>query len=1122
MAVLLLLALALAAWWRAQPDVPSTDAPATASAPTPEAAAPATADVGAASAGRSDVALDPTAPVFTVRGRVLGDRRASLAGAEVVAREGSAGDRGGFLTMMSTAANGRRPDANPFLADGAVLARAKVAADGTFTLQTQRPHLRLGLEHDLYGLALPEIVHVSSDARTIDVVLAPFLGGCVRGRLFGPDPARIRGIRLSTRPDPMGVIRDPQLFLGAIARAVTPAVEPAADGAFVFRAIAAGNPFTLLATGDTAAGRASQPALEPGEVRDVALPITASVDLAVRVVDAAGTPIADARVSATADDEGGADAMTRELAAVRAKTAADGTATLRGLAPGAVRVRAAAPGHLPATAAAIVPDERRVELTLPRGASVRGVVVGPAAQPLAGARVGSMPAMEVPMLGDMAAQIGLDVLATATEGGVVTDAEGRFELSGLEDGSHNVVAALPGYAPGVARKVQPGDDAVRIELQPALSIAARVVAAEDGTPLSTFTLELRASMFALLERPVRTETFAGTADGTAQLGDLPPGDFTLAASAEGRAEATVSVHLPAEAALELRLSRAASVRGRVQDANGVGIPGALVQRSRGGVRDNPLFAMLLSTAETVRCDDNGAFRLDGLSPGRLQLAASATGFAGGKSARLDLAAGATIDDVAIVLDHGGSIDGVLKTVRGEAPDEFTVLVQSEATQKTTTVTVAPDGRFRATDLDPGRYQVQAMHPAALRLMRGAEAVEPGRVFDIKSMIERVSESTVSQRCSVQAGQTTAVELDASDLGSGTRLSLRVTIGGQPLLDGIVEAMLVDDGRLRIGFLGDGEATFAALRPGRVRVQVRTGLSLAPVGAPQFVDVPIGIDRHRATIELPGGELGGRVLDPGGQPLSSVQVRLLRHGSGTEDDLFGTAITDDDGGFTFRGLQPDTYGLVAVDAMLQRSAAGAASRVDSIRIADGERRTGIELRAAPAVGVSVTAVDASGAPIAGAMLLAVDADGHPLGNFALAVTGQDGKAHLGGLPPGAVRIAGRASGYAPDVSTPIEAIAGQQVELTLRLPRGTRIVLDARAADGTPLAGASIAARRDRGPWIPALLLLENNGAGGRFELGRLQPGSWEFRVEHPATGSFLLSRAIGEGAAVTILATPPR
>ena len=91
-----------------------------------------------------------------------------------------------------------------------------------------------------------------------------------------------------------------------------------------------------------------------------------------------------------------------------------------------------------------------------------------------------------------------------------------------------------------------------------------------------------------------------------------------------------------------------------------------------------------------------------------------------------------------------------------------------------------------------------------------------------------------------------------------------------------------------------------------------------------------------------------------------------------------------------------------------------------------------------------------------------------------------------------------------------------------LQRGTRVVVDAIDSSGVPLLGANLTARCNGGTWFPAALLLEARSANGRMDLGRLESGDWEFRIDHPLTGPFTTARPVGGGATVTVLARAPR
>ncbi|MGE3171551.1 MAG: carboxypeptidase regulatory-like domain-containing protein [Planctomycetota bacterium] len=1079
---------------------------------------------------RTALDLDPDAPHCTVRGLVLADPRMPIAGVEVLAYRGRAGESADLMSLMTRAQGGRavRDDDVPFLATGDVLARAVVAADGTFELHTRERHLRLRLEHRFYGLGVPEVVHVPPTTDTAFAVLQPYLGGCLRGRVLGALADRARTVQLVPEPDPMAAARDPSAFMATVLAAATSEGVPIEDAQFEFRAVPVGVQLVLLATGDGVGARGAQLPMAPAELREVGLGLQETHSLTVEVVDEDGAPLADIAVRAHPDADRSPMGMHR--GARTARTDADGRALLTGLLAGGYDVRAGGAGFVRAEAHTETPTEQTVRLVLGRGGMVRGVVVDRDGAPVAGAKVAPIESMKIPLFGDVTDEIGLDLLGLATEDGVTTDAEGRFTITGIDgDAPFHVVGVAEGYAPGIARDVTAGADDVAVTLAPAATLALRVVADEDDTPLADYTVELSTRMFLVIDRPVRTLPVQDTFDGRAQLEGLAAGSFSMTVRADGRGRVTNSVTLVAGEHLdagEVRLPRGASVSGRVIDEQGRPIAGAAVQQSRGGMLDNPALALLQGAAQTVRTGADGAFTLPDLSPGRLVLAASARAFADGKSERLELQPAQQLAGVEIVLDHGGSVAGVLHTRADDRAEEFHLMVQNEVTQASTGCTPAADGSFRVDNLPPGRYQVQAMHPSATdAVMRGQRSggdLSPGREFDMGAMISKITENLVVQRCTVRAGEVAEVELDATELGAGLRVALQVTVGGEPLTGGIVEATLLADGRVRTGFLDDaGRTTLGALRPGTLRVQVRAGMTMAPVGRPQSIELPEGTDRHRATVALPGGQLSGRVVDrDSGEPLSAVLVRLLRDDEDTQG-MFGMAITDGDGAFTFRGLVPDTYGLVAADALVRRSADGAASRVDGIAVGDGEHREGIVLRAQPAAGARVRVTDADGAPLPGATVLAVDDEGRPLGNFAMGVSGPDGTAALGGLPGGRIRFVGRAAGHAPGASSAFTVLAGQSLDVPLRLERGTRVALETLGRDGLPLVGIDVRARCNGGPWFPAMVLIEAHTRGGRLELGRLAPGDWEFRIEHSATGAFSVRRAIPDGAAVTILATPP-
>lgn len=1135
-AVVLALLVALCAWalWfdrGAHVPNPTTGSPAAGQpahvTPAAATAADAPAPHDAAAADRTDAAPDRNAPTFTVRGFVLPDSSApDLTAVRVLAYRGDAQDTPGLMSA-ALAGSQARPQTPAFALRGDPLASAAVAADGGFELQTREPHLRLSLDHDFYLLPAPEIVHVPTTTRAADVVLAPMLGGLVRGRLLGERTADVERVRLVLEPDPMSVLRDSRAMLAAMLATTKPPATPQSDGTFEFRGVTPGARMVLTVDGGSASARSQEPPLAPGEVRDVILAVAAGAVLTAVVVDEAGAPIERATVAVRpAATSGGAGGLGNVVQTRRERTAADGRCTFAGLAPGSYAVDAqaahltAAEAHIELRAGETAPDLRFV---LREGGVVTGTVLGPDGTPVAGAHAAHQPSMDLPLIGDLASQLGPDVLEAIANDGVQTDADGRFRLTGLADeNAFLVVAAHPDHAVGIARDVHMGDTDVTVTLQPQGSVVGRVVHAGSDEPVREFTVSLLRTSFMVLQVPVRREQVTA-ADGAFRLTGVPLGSYSLQIEADAKSPLQQGIEVTGDGDLDvgtLSLPAAARVRGIVRNDLGEPIRGALVQKRRGAMADNPMLAMFQAAAARAYSNADGRFELEPVEPGHLQLIATAEGYASGRSERIEVEAGQVVDGVLIELGHGGAIRGRVVCGAGQQPDDFTLMAQHQVTQNTKGGDIAPDGSFAIDNLDPGGYQVQVM-PQRLMSELGGSDWKPGQGMQLGELMRKVTDNVVSQRCTVRSGETAEVTLDVRDLTVGARWLVRVEIGGKPLQSGVIEAVSLDDGTVRVAMLTEGEAAFGRMQPGRHRLQVRSGLSMTPVGEPQDVAYPAGADVHRSTLALPGGELRGRVVDARtGAPLASAIVRLLHDGRAESDDPVGACLTDAGGEFSFTGLADGSYSLIAAEPPLS-GASNAASRRSGIAVVAGTTAEPIELRARPAAGASVLVTGDDGRPLAGATVVCVDDQGRPLGALGVAATGADGKAWFGGMANGPARVVGRAPGHAPGASGVLQLVAEQAMEFTLTLSDGAPTRLSVVDGDGRRLRGATLTARLGDGPWLPTMLLVQGVAADGTFDLGRLGPGDWQFRASHPAIGSVTITRSIQGTAPVTIVVGGP-
>src|SRR5690606_20422283 len=144
-------------------------------------------------------------------------------------------------------------------------------------------------------------------------------------------------------------------------------------------------------------------------------------------------------------DTGGS--MVPQLSARRAVTASDGAVRIDGLQHGAATVEAMAKARTSARAEVMLEETDRageVQLQLRTGGIVTGKVLAPAGTPRAGANVARHPGGSLPIVGTPADQLGPGTLAAAARGGVSTQADGTFRLTGLDDdGEFLVVAAHP-------------------------------------------------------------------------------------------------------------------------------------------------------------------------------------------------------------------------------------------------------------------------------------------------------------------------------------------------------------------------------------------------------------------------------------------------------------------------------------------------------------------------------------------------------------------------------------------------------------------------------------------------------------------------------------------------------
>ena len=334
----------------------------------------------------------------------------------------------------------------------------------------------------------------------------------------------------------------------------------------------------LLALGVLAAGlcgrnRASDRAGQPHRIQDAGTALGQTI-VKGRVVDVNGSSLPGVHVGLRRTVEG-AHAVPASRSVDRSGEAITATLTDENgefslkvgpdVDPSSLDLVARAEGHA-TTAIPLAEAPDPIEITLDTTATLRGQLSAPANL-------------------EAAYQ---DALLTLAGSGVwpprvlTVDAHGGFEAAALPEGVYEMTARLGTLAGRTSQPIslEPGEDrTVSFSLRHGAEVAVAVTEAASQAPITGVNVSLMDD--ALSSRPVTART---DLSGHAQLRGLLPGKHRVSLELSGYVP-VIGAPLPSgRGPHRFRLQRAASVRGRVVDANGDPLAGARLQ-VRGTARD---------------------------------------------------------------------------------------------------------------------------------------------------------------------------------------------------------------------------------------------------------------------------------------------------------------------------------------------------------------------------------------------------------------------------------------------------------------------------------------------------------------------------------------------------------
>ncbi|MCK6446838.1 MAG: sigma-70 family RNA polymerase sigma factor [Planctomycetes bacterium] len=450
----------------------------------------------------------------------------------------------------------------------------------------------------------------------------------------------------------------------------------------------------------------------PGEPRSIEWLLPAASSLVGRVVDADGLPAGGATVWLFHGLHPIVDSGAPVDPAASVVSASDGSFEFAGLprefsvfaergdevTQAGLAAQLERPGHVDA-----------IELRLAPAWRARGRVVDLRGNPLGGAQL-SAANHDRRGRGRSAGHPGVSYRVLVRQR-TTSDADGSFAFERLAPAQHELTAALDPYVDGTLQLVAPGDD-LQFVLGSGRELAIWVIDAA-GAPLRDARVRVLGTA-----RDPRVEA-AVDGSGHAYFSTDGEEGFFVRAVAPGFAVRFEGPFTAAGAVRErvTRLERAAPIRGRVLDAEGQAVPGAVVEARMPSERVEHLRELWAPKLDEtlivarVTTDASGEFVLDGTDGREYELAAYPPGAtsaralarANGGASGVELAFGARSSDTLTFVGR------VFDSEFGAAIDSFRVVAQRAGEQGERAVAAqtftSSDGTFELFAGRPGPWWI---------------------------------------------------------------------------------------------------------------------------------------------------------------------------------------------------------------------------------------------------------------------------------------------------------------------------------------------------------------------------------------------------------------------------------
>jgi len=727
-----------------------------------------------------------------------------------------------------------------------------------------------------------------------------------------------------------------------------------------------------------------------------------------------------------------------------AVSSATGEFEITGLNSGPFVVFAIHPDYATVKQIPVTPESSPLELIMQTGATLRGTVRDGDMRPIANAGIA------------VARSVSTGELQESGDG--VTDAEGNFEIANVLAGGHSLMVKV--IANGFATRVydleplKPHDSRWEpFVLERGDTLRVRVVS-PDKTPIASAVVEAYG---------LRDRSFVGGAqtrqDGLATISGVGAGlNYRVMADADGYVLGTLPQVTPTGVA-ELVLQPAVTLKGRLVNESGAGVPGQVMLR-RENDRD-----LIMENAQVI-ANENGEFMIPELTPGVITLLAQSPDLAPSSTPPIGLVVG--MEPVTVVLAAGERWVGRIVDAKGKAIPQASV---SLAENSRASGRVRGDlGTPSTTDAN-GAFRFDRVPVETTRLIVRVDGMAP-RIVEVAQHTKAAGERNLGTLSIDDGGD--AVGIVRNSKGSPTAGAV-VSFSGNVTISGAAPTAVTDS---------EGRFEIRGIAAGTYGVDVVDPAECQRAGALRRTSTEVVIEPRKTTqIQIDGSTFGrvrGRVFYAGAAPSQTFEVMLFSLGEVRRE--CGSAQTSFDGAYVLD--VPETGRYLLELRSLEGTAVRAAYEIHLT--AREETQLDLEVGRA-AIRGTVTSPDTH-KPVAGARVYVRDTTGRRC----VVMAGPDGQYTMLGLNCDRVSISAHAPGFAPAQPKELELLPSGFTECDIEMLAQSTILVRALDPSKRPVSGVRVVV------WDEEMNIVEERFTDGQGEayVGSLGNSKYTVTFEH--------------------------